>query len=332
MLILGIDTSCDDTGVAVVKNGTKVLSNVVSSQVEIHSKYGGVVPELASRKHIEMIIPVTEQALYEAGVGLDDIDAVAVTYGPGLVGSLLVGLSFAKSIAYVKNKPLVDVNHLEGHIFASFLEREVLDYPFLCLIVSGGHTTLVQVDGPGQYTELGKTRDDAAGEAYDKVAKLLGLPYPGGPHIDKLAQQGDPKAIAFPRGMLTKGFDFSFSGLKTAVRLYVERNPIRSERQLKDICASFQAAVIDVLVIKAKRAIKKTKIKKIVLTGGVAANKTLRQSMQQMCDEIGAELVVPEVWFCTDNGAMIAAAGYFLYKTGRYGSLELTAKATAGLE
>lgn len=331
MLVLGIDTSCDDTGVSVVEDGIKVLSNVVSSQVSIHSKYGGVVPELASRRHIEMIIPVTDRALMDAKVTIDDIDIIAVTYGPGLVGSLLVGLCFAKALSYVKGKPLVDVNHLEGHIYAGFLDRHVPEYPFICLVVSGGHTTLVKVKGPGDYQTLGKTRDDAAGEAYDKVAKLLNLPYPGGPVIDRLAREGDPEAIRFPRGMLTKGYDFSFSGLKTAVRVYLENNPVSSEDHLRDICASFQAAVVEVLVTKVKRAVKRTKIKRVVLSGGVAANSALREAMKREADALGVELYVPPPQYCTDNGAMIASAGYYLYHTGRRGNLDITARAVAHL-
>ncbi|RME66514.1 MAG: tRNA (adenosine(37)-N6)-threonylcarbamoyltransferase complex transferase subunit TsaD [Nitrospirae bacterium] len=331
MLVLGIDTSCDDTGVSVIEDGTKVLSNVVSSQVSIHSKYGGVVPELASRRHIEMIIPVTKKALNDANLRIEEIDLIAVTYGPGLVGSLLVGLCFSKALAYVKGKPLVGVNHLEGHIYASFLGGTTPEYPFLCLIVSGGHTTLVKVNGPGEYQTLGKTRDDAAGEAYDKVAKLLGLAYPGGPMIDRLAREGNPEAIKFPRGMLTKGYDFSFSGLKTAVRVYLEKNPVSSEAHLRDICASFQAAVVDVLVAKVKRAVKRTKIKRVVLSGGVAANSALRQAMKDASEDAGFELFIPPLEFCTDNGAMIGSAGYYLYHKGRVSELEITAKATVPL-
>ncbi len=331
MLVLGIDTSCDDTGVSVVEDGRRVLSSVVSSQVVIHSKFGGVVPELASRRHIEEIVPVTEQALRDASVRIEDIDIVAVTYGPGLVGSLLVGLCFAKALSYVKGKVLVGVNHLEGHIYAGFLGDRVPEYPFLCLIVSGGHTTLVKVLGPGNYETLGRTLDDAAGEAYDKVAKLLGLPYPGGPVIDRLAREGDPEAVDFPRGMLTKGFDFSFSGLKTAVRVYLDKNPVSSEAHLRDICASFQAAVVDVLVTKVKRAVKRTSLRRVLLSGGVAANSALRKAMTEASLEAGFELIVPPPEFCTDNGAMIASAGYYLYKSGRRGGLDITARAVAHL-
>ncbi len=334
-LLLGIDTSCDDTSAAVVVNGERILSNVVSSQSDIHKKYGGIVPELASRRHIEMIWPVVDEALNNAGVALDDIDAVAVCYGPGLIGSLLVGCGFAKSIAYAKKIPIVAVNHLEGHIFSTFLEGRP-EFPFLSLIASGGHTNLYIVNGFGQYIELGRTRDDAAGEAYDKVSKLLGLGYPGGPVIDRLAKEGDPKAFDFPRAYVPESFDFSFSGLKTAVKLKVgswQSAAKNSELQtlnsklINDIAASFQAAVVDVLVRKVEWAIVKKGIKRVTLSGGVSANSELRRRFKEMVEERGLELFLPSVSLCTDNAAMIAAAGYHHFKAGNIVGIDLNPKA-----
>ncbi|MDI6728813.1 MAG: tRNA (adenosine(37)-N6)-threonylcarbamoyltransferase complex transferase subunit TsaD [Thermodesulfovibrionales bacterium] len=324
-LILGIDTSCDDTSAALVADGNKILSNIVSSQSDIHKKYGGIVPELASRRHIEMIWPVVDGALTNAGVTLDNIDAIAVCYGPGLIGSLLVGCGFAKSIAYAKKIPIVAVNHLEGHIFSVFLEHEKIEFPFLSLIASGGHTSLYIVNGFGQYVELGRTRDDAAGEAYDKVAKLLGLGYPGGPVIDKLAMEGDPKAFDFPRAYVPESFDFSFSGLKTAVKTAVGNQ--QSAINISDIAASFQAAVVDVLVRKVEWAIVRKGIKRIVLAGGVSANSELRRRMKEMAEEREVELFLPSISFCTDNAAMIAAAGYHHFKTGNIAGIDLNPKA-----
>jgi N6-L-threonylcarbamoyladenine synthase len=337
MLILGIDTSCDDTSASVVENGTKIISNIISSQSEIHKKYGGIVPELASRRHIEMIWPVVNEALKIAGVRLEDLSGVAVCHGPGLIGSLLVGCSFAKAVCYSKQLPLLAVNHLEGHIFSSFLEGSKPSFPFIALIVSGGHTCLYRVDGFGKYKELGRTRDDAAGEAYDKVSKLLGLGYPGGPVIEKLAQDGNPKAIDFPRAYLPESFDFSFSGLKTAV-LNFSKSEVRSQKSnsefrilnselINDIAASFQASIVDVLVRKTEWAIKKERIKKVTLTGGVASNSELRKKMKKMGKEKEVEIFIPSISLCTDNAAMIAAAGYHYLKTKNIAGLDLNPKA-----
>ena len=340
-IILGIDTSCDDTAAAAVESGTKVLANIVSNQTEIHKKYGGIVPELASRRHIEMIWPVVNEALKAAGIKLFDLSGVAVCHGPGLIGSLLVGCSFAKAICYSKGIHLVAVNHLEGHISSIFLEKSKPSFPFLALIVSGGHTCLYRVDGFGAYSELGRTRDDAAGEAYDKVSKLLGLGYPGGPLIEKIAQDGNPKAIDFPRAYLPESLDFSFSGLKTAVLNFVKRNQlgvmgkdiahIMHHALLNDIAASFQASVIDVLVRKTERAIRKEGIKQVVITGGVAANGELRNRMKEMGDEQQAEVFIPTPSLCTDNAAMIASAGYCHLKAGNTAGLNLNPKAYMSL-
>ncbi len=353
MLILGIDTSCDDTSASVVENGTKIISNIISSQSEIHKKYGGIVPELASRRHIEMIWPVVNEALNIASIRLENLSGVTVCHGPGLIGSLLVGCSFAKAICYSKQISLLAVNHLEGHIFSSFLEEPKPSFPFLALIVSGGHTCLYRVDGFGKYRELGRTRDDAAGEAYDKVSKLLGLGYPGGPVIEKLAQDGNPKAIDFPRAYLPESFDFSFSGLKTAVLNFLKsefrsqespplspplakggiRGGVNSElrtrnpKLLRDIVASFQASIIDVLVRKTEWAIKKEQIKRVTLTGGVASNSELRKRMNRMGKEKGVEIFIPSISLCTDNAAMIAAAGYHYLKTKNIAGLDLNPKA-----
>jgi N6-L-threonylcarbamoyladenine synthase len=340
-IILGIDTSCDDTAAAIVENGIKVLSNIVSNQTEIHRKYGGIVPELASRRHIEMIWPVVDEALKAAGVNLYDLSGVAVCHGPGLIGSLLVGCSFAKAICYSKGIHFLSVNHLEGHIFSVFLEETKPLFPFLALIVSGGHTCLYRVDGFGSYRELGRTRDDAAGEAYDKVSKLLGLGYPGGPLIEKIALEGNPKAVDFPRAYLPESLDFSFSGLKTAVLNFVKRNElgivgkdiphITNHALLNDIAASFQASVIDVLIRKTEWAIRKEGIKRVVLTGGVAANEQLRKRIREMGDEMKGEVFIPAPSFCTDNAAMIASAGYYHFKEENFAGLGLNPKAYAPL-
>jgi len=364
MLILGIDTSCDDTAASVVSNspdspkgeedGAKVVSNIVSSQTDIHEKYGGIVPELASRRHIEMILPVVDEALKNAGAKLEDLSSIAVCNGPGLIGSLLVGCSFAKALCFSKDIPLIAVNHLEGHIFSCFLEDPRPEFPFISLIASGGHTSLYRVDGFGKYKELGRTRDDAAGEAYDKVSKLLGLGYPGGPVIDKLASGGNPKAIDFPRPYLPESFDFSFSGLKTAVLHYLKSvskgqsvSPQASRRgdkgsksgtdspihrftgseQIKDIAASFQACMVDVLVRKTEWAVRKEGVRRVTLSGGVAANRELRKRMKEMGEEREVEIFIPSINLCTDNAAMIAAAGYHHFLAGNFAGMDLNPKA-----
>lgn len=334
MLILGIDTSCDDTSASVVEDGTKILSNIVSSQEGIHQRYGGIVPELASRRHIEMLWPVVDEALGSANIGLEELSAVAVCYGPGLIGSLLVGCSFAKAICFSKGIPLVSVNHLEGHIFSCFLEdfgREdrgegrvpplfFPDFPFISLIVSGGHTSLYRVDCFGKYRELGRTRDDAAGEAYDKVSKLLGLGYPGGPIIDRLAQGGSPDAVDFPRAYLPEGFDFSFSGLKTAVMNHL-KNP--GSVGINDVCASFQQAVVDVLVRKTEWAVNKEGIKRVTVSGGVGANSSLRRELAMMAKKKGMQIFIPPISLCTDNAAMIAAAGHHHFVAHNFAPMDL---------
>lgn len=326
MFILGIDTSCDDSAAAVIMDGERILSSIVSSQETVHKRYGGIVPELASRRHIEMIWPVTEEALRVAGIGLEDISGIAVCHGPGLIGSLLVGCSFAKAICYSREIPLIPVNHIEGHIFSSFLKEDgsVLDieFPFLSLIVSGGHTSLYRVDGFGFYTELGRTRDDAAGEAYDKVSKLLGLGYPGGPVIDNLAREGNPGAIPYPRAYLPGSLDFSFSGLKTAVRLGIQGADGRRQRT-EDIAASFQAAVIDVIIKKVELALKIEGLKTLAVSGGVGANSTLRKELISMAEEKGLRLFIPPLQYCTDNAAMIALAGYHNYQRGIVAGLDM---------
>jgi N6-L-threonylcarbamoyladenine synthase len=307
--ILGIDTSCDDTSIAIVADGTTILSNIVASQVDIHHRYGGVVPELACRKHIEAIGPVYQSALDEAGLTLGELDVIAVTQGPGLIGALLVGLSFAKALAYASGKPLIPVNHLEGHICSAFLESPDLACPFVCLVVSGGHTDLYYCEAPGAYRLLGQTRDDAAGEAFDKVSKLLGLGYPGGPVIDRLAHEGNSEAIRFPRAYLEKdSLDFSFSGIKTAVLHYVRKH---ASTPMADLAASFQQAVVDVLVAKTLAAARQCEASRVVVTGGVAANSQLRRALHAACAAAGLQLVIPHPRLCTDNGAMIAAAAHW---------------------
>ena len=324
MLILGIDTSCDDTAASVVEDGVSILSNIVSSQNELHKKFGGIVPELASRKHIEMIVPVVDEALIKARIDFSDISAIAVCHGPGLIGSLLVGVCFAKALSYVKKIPLVAVNHLEGHISSIFLEKSAPDFPFLALVVSGGHTSIYRVDGYGVYTEMGRTRDDAAGEAFDKVAKLLGFGYPGGPILDKIASQGDPDAIHFPRARLSGSLDFSFSGLKTAVLNYTKKY---SGSKKEDIAASFQKAVIEDLVNKVLDAAQKEGIRRIALSGGVSANSSLRSSIKEKSAEKGIEVHLPSIQLSTDNAAMIASVGFQHLKKGNLSDFSLNPKA-----
>jgi N6-L-threonylcarbamoyladenine synthase len=306
--LLGIETSCDETAAAVVREGTDVLSSVVSSQVDLHARFGGVVPEVASRAHVELLTPVVAEALVEAGLQGPEVDAVACTVGPGLVGSLLVGISAAKALALVWDVPFVGVNHLEAHVYAAFLEEPDLPLPLVVLLVSGGHTMLVEFADHGQYRVLGGTVDDAAGEAFDKVARYLGLGYPGGPAIDREAVHGDPTAIAFPRPMLESGLDFSFSGLKTAVINHVRANP---DVSTADVAASFQAAVVDVLVTKARRAAAQVGATGLCLGGGVAANSLLRERWLDLCTDDGFRCFLPSRSLCTDNAAMVAAAGWW---------------------
>lgn len=318
MLTLAIETSCDETSAAVVKNGREVLSNIISSQIEIHRKFGGVVPEIASRKHIESINNIIQEALNEAKIGFKDIDLISVTRGPGLVGALLVGLSTAKALAYGLDIPIVGVNHIKGHICANYIEHKDLEPPFTCLVVSGGHSYLVQANSYIDYELIGRTRDDAAGEAFDKVARALGLPYPGGPLIDKLAMEGHKDAIHFPRVYLDdNSYDFSFSGLKTAVLNYLNQAKQRNEEIIiEDIAASFQQAVLDVLVDKSFRLAKERNSEKIVIAGGVAANKGLRSMMIERGKKEGIKILYPQTTLCTDNAAMIGSAGYFQYISG----------------
>lgn len=321
MYILGIESSCDETAAAVIENDSRLLSNIVNTQIDIHRQYGGVVPELASRKHLEDIYPVVDAALQEAGITLNQVDTIAVTQGPGLIGSLLVGLSFAKAISLVKKIPYVGVDHMAGHLISVFLGPKKPEFPHIALVASGGHSSIFHVSGPGDYTLLGRTRDDAAGEAFDKVAKILGLGYPGGPIISSLSGKGNPEAIQFPRSWLEPGsLDFSFSGIKTSVANYVKQNQVLSaakeqnrgdqEDLIADICASFQEAVVDVLVEKTLNSALQRKITTVVLAGGVSANIRLRQVMKERGQQKGLEVFMPPIEFCTDNAAMIALAGY----------------------
>lgn len=327
ILILAIESSCDETAAAVVKNGREVLSNIISSQIELHKLYGGVVPEIASRKHIEKINQVIEEALQSAHVTLDDLDAIGVTYGPGLVGALLVGVAEAKAISYAKNLPLVGVHHIEGHISANFIENKELEPPFPCLVVSGGHTHLVIVEDYGKYRILGRTRDDAAGEAFDKVARAIGLGYPGGPKIDKLAKEGNADAIAFPKAHVAEApYDFSFSGLKSAVLNYLNGCRMRGEEICQaDVAASFQKAVVEVLVEHAMMAVKEYGFDKLAIAGGVASNSALRGAMQQACERNHIQFYYPSPILCTDNAAMIGAAAYYEYINGTRSGLDLNA-------
>lgn len=337
MKILGIDTSCDETAVAVVENGREVLSNIIASQITDHQEYGGVVPELASRKHIEAINYIINRSLNDANLTFDDIDAIAVTNRPGLIGALLVGVAAAKSLAYSHNLPLLGINHIEGHIYANYMVHDSLTFPHICLTVSGGHTLLIEVYEGWKYTVLGATQDDAAGEVYDKVAKYLGLGFPGGRIIDELAQDGDPTAIDFPRPMLHSGnYQFSFSGIKTSVRYYIEKakskgTNVHDELIIQNIAASFQAAVVDVLVAKTIQAAKTSGVRSITLTGGVAANSQLRASLTSAAYEIDSKVYYPPIRLCTDNGAMIAGIAYEKHKQGLRDSLSLNAAANGSL-
>lgn len=333
LIVLGIETSCDETAASVIKNGTEILSNIIASQIESHKRFGGVVPELASRHHVEQITIVIEEALRKAEINYRDIDAIAVTEGPGLVGALLVGVNAAKAIAFSKNIPLIGVHHIAGHIYANRLIKE-MQFPLLSLVVSGGHTELVLMKEQGEFEVIGETRDDAAGEAYDKVARTLNLPYPGGPHIDRLAHEGTP-SIDLPRAWLEEGsYDFSFSGLKSAVI-----NTLHNAEQKgltidpKDLAASFQASVIDVVVTKTIRAAKEYKVQQVLLSGGVAANKGLRATLEKKFSDIpGIELVIPPLNLCTDNAAMIAAAGSVLFEKGKRSELALNANPSLDIE
>jgi N6-L-threonylcarbamoyladenine synthase len=327
-VILAIESSCDETSAAVVVNGREVLSNVIASQIDIHTKFGGVVPEVASRKHIEVINAVVMEALEEAKVSLEEIDAIGVTYGPGLVGALLVGLQYAKGLAYSLNKPLIGVNHIEGHISANFIEHKELEPPFVCLVVSGGHTFIVHVKDFGDYEVIGETRDDAAGEAYDKVARALGLGYPGGPKIDKLSKEGNENAIKFPKANFHDNtLDFSFSGLKSSVLNYLNKMSMTGEEINKaDVAASFQKAVVEVLTDNVILTCKRKKVKRIAIAGGVASNSALRANLIKEGDKRGIEVLFPSPVLCTDNAAMIGSAAYFELLKGRIASFNINAR------
>lgn len=321
MKILGIETSCDETSAAVVEDGVKILSNVVSSQIDIHQHFGGVVPEVASRRHVELMLPTVQKALDDAGCALSDIDCVGVINRPGLIGALIVGVATAKTIAYTANLPLVPVHHLEAHIYANWLVSSEIEFPVVCLVVSGGHTDLILMTDHGKYEILARTRDDAAGEAFDKCARAMGLGYPGGPLIDKLSQDGNPGAIQFPRAKLGDTLDFSFSGLKTAVIRTMET--AGGPQALADMAASFQQAVIDVLVTNTFKAAQEHGVKQVLLAGGVAANSGLQAAMKQKGEDVGIQVIAPPPVLCTDNAAMAAAAAYFAYERGETAGLDL---------
>ena len=327
VLILAIESSCDETAAAVVKNGREILSNVISSQIDLHTLYGGVVPEIASRKHIEKINQVIKQSLKDANVTLENIDAIAVTYGPGLVGALLVGVSAAKAISFATDIPLVGVHHIEGHISANYIENMDLEPPFVCLVVSGGHSHLVVVKEYGEYEIIGRTRDDAAGEAFDKVARAIGLGYPGGPKIDKVSKEGNPEAIHFPRAKVNESeYDFSFSGLKSAVLNYLNGCKMKGEEYIQaDVAASFQKAVVDVLVEHSLHAVETYGLNKFAIAGGVASNSSLRKAFEEECQKRNIEFYHPSPIYCTDNAAMIGVAGYYEYMKGERSGLELNA-------
>ena len=312
-IILAIESSCDETAVAIIKNGHEILANVVSTQIEIHRRYGGVVPEIASRKHLELINAVVQEALDQANMVLDDVTHIAVTYGPGLVGALLVGVATAKALAFASGKPLIGVHHIEGHICANFLVKQDFQFPLVCLVVSGGHTNIIKITDHGQYLLLGQTKDDAAGEAYDKIARAIGLPYPGGPHIEQLSREGNANAIELPRAWMgDDSYDFSFSGLKSAVLNYINKAKMKGEEiNPADVAASFQQAVLDVLVQKTVRAAVENGVSNILLAGGVAANGTLRDQLQTAANAHNIQVHYPPVHFCTDNAAMIGAAAHY---------------------
>lgn len=326
IITLAVESSCDETSVAVLKNGREVLSNIINTQVDLHKKFGGVVPEVASRKHIENIDVVLQEALDKANITLNDVDHIAVTYGPGLVGALLVGLSHAKALAFTLNKPLVGVNHIEGHVSANYIEHKDLKPPFITLIVSGGHTHLVEVKDYGEYEILGRTRDDASGEAFDKIARSMGLGYPGGPIVDRLAKEGNKNAIDFPRAYLDEGYDFSFSGLKSAVLNYLNAKKMKNEEiVVEDVCASFQEAVVEVLSKKAIKAAKEKGYNTITLAGGVACNSALRDKLTELGKQNNIYIKYPSPVLCTDNAAMIGCAGYYSYINGRRDDMSLNA-------
>ncbi|MDD2586583.1 MAG: tRNA (adenosine(37)-N6)-threonylcarbamoyltransferase complex transferase subunit TsaD [Syntrophomonadaceae bacterium] len=325
-IILGIESSCDETAASLVKNGQDILANIVNSQISIHQQFGGVVPEVASRKHIENIAVVVDAAFKESGLSYSDIDAVAVTNRPGLIGALLVGLSFAKSFAYALNKPLIAVNHLHGHIYANSLAHKNIEFPAICLVVSGGHTSLLYMKNIGEYEIIGETRDDAAGEAFDKVARFMGLGYPGGPEVQKAAEQGQPGKVKLPRVFLDKNdFEFSFSGLKTATMNEWKKMERRGEQNVHDMAAEFQAALVEVLVEKTMRAAARYKVKTVLIAGGVAANQALRNLMQEKAGENNLQLFYPPLALCTDNAAMIAGTAYHSYTNGDFAPLNINA-------
>ena len=332
IVILGIESSCDETAAAVSKNGREICSNVISSQIETHSLYGGVVPEIASRKHLEVISAVVQQALKEADVSLREVDAIAVTAGPGLVGALLVGVSFAKALAYALNIPLIPVHHIEGHIAANYIENKLLNPPFICIVASGGHSHIVYAKDYLEFEILGQTRDDAAGEAFDKVARILGLGYPGGPKVEKLAKEGSESSISFPKVKFTENYDFSFSGVKTAVMNYVHNMEQKGEEIKKaDVAAAFQASVLDVLVENTIKAAKEKKVSQVCMAGGVASNGTFRKKMKIACDREELSLSYPKPILCTDNAAMIACAGYYELLQKKIANLSLNAYPTLKL-